>query len=1512
MTLLRRRAPLSLALAGAALIALLLVIPLVVHAQSAATAPSNLTAQLLDGGALLAWDAPDEDAASVTGYEILYRRTDLHAPGDFQTLVADTESTATTYTDATANVAGKRYTYRVKAVRGSATSNWSNYAYVDVPEEPTPTPTPTATPTPTPTPTPTATPTPEPEPETPTGPLTGFTLVDASDQTVLATLTDGIAVELDDPAGGDYAIRVDVESGSAVGSVYLALTGAKSHSQTESVAPYSLYGDGGANALTGESLPVGGYQLEATAYSQGQGNGDELGTLSVSFTVTETASTPTPTPAPTPTPTPEPEEPSAGPLTGFTLVDDSGQTVLATLTDGDAVELDDPAGGDYAIRADVESGSSIGSVYLQLTGAKSHSQTESVAPYSLYGDGGANALTGGTLPVGSYDLQATAYSAGNKGGDELGTLSVSFTVTETATTPAVEADPMAPGDLTYEIVDDGIVLNWTAPVADAGSVTGYQVLRRKPDSQPRLTVWEEDTGSTETTYKDGAARFPGEVYLYRVIALRGNQESPRSNKVVVERPVETAERAPSNLAYAFLQAADFSVSAVTLGWDAPVQDAGPVTGYRVQRAVGDGEFATLVDDTASLTTGYTDSTVAEGQTYRYRVIALRGRLQSLPSPAQAVELTAPRAVGGTVETADPPPLIALPVRDSGKEFDTLSAAGNNRPTGLWSNGATMWVAHRPNVAFGDTSTAKIYAYKMADMSRDSGKDFDTLDAAGNTLPLGIWSDRTTMWVADSDRKIYAYRMSDKSRDAAKDFGSVAPFVGYIWSNGEVLWLSTYSDERKLFAYDLATRSRFRDQDFPDLFDFGATGIKGIWSDGDTMWVADSDKDKVFAYRMSSRIPVREGKFDLVSGNGDAGGIWSDGDTMWVVNTIGSKIYAYELPEVPDEPEVSTLVSVDQITAASAVITTNLKDMPYDFVHQTEPLSVNYGLTGQTWHITEGHDSVSMPMRGLQPNTEYTMEVQFNYFPVGSVTFTTGNSGLASLAVSDVSPSGAQVTVSLLPGSSAQNVRLRYKETSLSLFPGNWTVLSPQEASTRDEFGFAASGTTTFTLSGLAEGDTYDVDAYTDTRFPNTFPSSRPLLPADSWVASEDAFTTAVTPKPESLLAATMSVGVNGSRKGFQLGSGSLSARTFSLLGLGHTVQGLFDELDGSQHQLKLVLSNQPVSDFILEVEGVGEFHSGAAAREFGTSTYTWDISDPNWASGDTVDVEIKLALIGICDRSTGMQRLLLEITPSYDYCDGVSQLELDGITALDLTARGIPVLESNDFQNLFSLTRLDLSGAGLRELPEGIFDNLTGVTHLDLSHNYLSGRLTDYLFDHMESLRYLSLADNRLSPRLPDTLFGRQGALEELDLRGYSRDADFNPSCRQDTSYAWNPRTGSPLAFETLTSLKTSNWDEDAPYGTDNYSRPPGKPRNLRVSESNGSFTLDWDVPLGQSGITGYRIERNHHGDGDAMGCRTPGKTSVAYVANYDHAGEEIGTTGAGEHDLHGRSGRRPAPARPL
>ena len=99
----------------------------------ASLAPANLTAGIIvDDGVSLRWDAPGEDADSVTGYEI------LRAQGEegLTTLVADTESTATSYTDTTATEPGETYAYRVIAIRDEEKSQGSNQAEVLIPHTP--------------------------------------------------------------------------------------------------------------------------------------------------------------------------------------------------------------------------------------------------------------------------------------------------------------------------------------------------------------------------------------------------------------------------------------------------------------------------------------------------------------------------------------------------------------------------------------------------------------------------------------------------------------------------------------------------------------------------------------------------------------------------------------------------------------------------------------------------------------------------------------------------------------------------------------------------------------------------------------------------------------------------------------------------------------------------------------------------------------------------------------------------------------------------------------------------------------------------------------------------------------------------------------------------------------------------------------------------------------------------------------------------------------------------------
>ena len=82
-----------------------MVYPAYAQSGDEASAPSNLTAVISDGGVILNWSPPVQDATSVTGYEVLRRRP-KESEGALLVLVADTGSTATTYVDATANEQG--------------------------------------------------------------------------------------------------------------------------------------------------------------------------------------------------------------------------------------------------------------------------------------------------------------------------------------------------------------------------------------------------------------------------------------------------------------------------------------------------------------------------------------------------------------------------------------------------------------------------------------------------------------------------------------------------------------------------------------------------------------------------------------------------------------------------------------------------------------------------------------------------------------------------------------------------------------------------------------------------------------------------------------------------------------------------------------------------------------------------------------------------------------------------------------------------------------------------------------------------------------------------------------------------------------------------------------------------------------------------------------------------------------------------------------------------------------
>ena len=115
-------------------VAAAVLVPAVAAQQSVPAPPTGLVASSVSHDSVtLAWDDPGD--GSIVGYRVLRRDTVNQAPGSFDTVVENTATAATTYTDAGVS-AGTRYVYRVLAINSVGTSGRSNYVDVQTPAAP--------------------------------------------------------------------------------------------------------------------------------------------------------------------------------------------------------------------------------------------------------------------------------------------------------------------------------------------------------------------------------------------------------------------------------------------------------------------------------------------------------------------------------------------------------------------------------------------------------------------------------------------------------------------------------------------------------------------------------------------------------------------------------------------------------------------------------------------------------------------------------------------------------------------------------------------------------------------------------------------------------------------------------------------------------------------------------------------------------------------------------------------------------------------------------------------------------------------------------------------------------------------------------------------------------------------------------------------------------------------------------------------------------------------------------
>ncbi len=253
------------------------------------------------------------------------------------------------------------------------------------------------------------------------------------------------------------------------------------------------------------------------------------------------------------------------------------------------------------------------------------------------------------------------------------------------------------------------------------------------------------------------------------------------------------------------------------------------------------------------------------------------------------------------------------MRAPDREFELELELSSLRIWDSWSDGRTMWVLTCRLSGY-ECSSYKLYAYDLVARARAPDKDFDIPTVAWNSRWTSIWSDGRTMWILNcwylldcSSARLYAYDTEAKVRTPDRDFmnliQSTANNPGGFWSDGSTMWVANTPDDGVLYAYDMATRVRKPDEDIDTPRTAGNIRPSGVWSDGSTMWVVDNDDRRVYAYDLATKARKPNEEFTIEGYY--AIGIWSDGSTVWVAGgerICDLKLYAYDMPTKARRPD----------------------------------------------------------------------------------------------------------------------------------------------------------------------------------------------------------------------------------------------------------------------------------------------------------------------------------------------------------------------------------------------------------------------------------------------------------------------------------------------------------------------------------------------------------------------------------------------------------------------------------
>ena len=539
------------------------------------------------------------------------------------------------------------------------------------------------------------------------------------------------------------------------------------------------------------------------------------------------------------------------------------------------------------------------------------------------------------------------------------TITVAGEPAETPTPEPAEADttPAAGTIDTLAATDDDagqLVLSWSAPAAPNATPTDYHVNWAKTtEDYPADTAEAGNAHPDSTTHTLSGLNYDTD-YKIRVRARYTDGENANTpwNGPWTETSAQVHQPLPA--APNLMGTAVSPEGQVTLLWQNPSDVS--ITGYQILRGPDADSLVVIEDDTGSNGTSYTDETPPAGQTHTYAVKARNAAGLSPMSNTATATVPAAEAEEELITARHEETESTL--FEKGELVTSHSfGSGPSHGRAIWSDGETIWITRTTATArlvdrVADTD-GRADAYGLSDMARQPGKDIRAMYGAWNHHVHGIWSDGQTMWVSDDDRaRIFAYSLQSDNygnRLRAKEFhtyinvtrnGRLYADLRGLWSDGTHMWVAD-SRVKKIVAYTLGGQ-RNADLDLNLLDGVGNDSPTDIWSNGYTMWVADVRDKKIYAYRLLDGVRQPDLDYNNLesAGNVSPTGIWSNGKLMYVYDNSKNTLYSYRsLATFPSLASLSLVSGTDAVDIG----TFNAFDLEYSarLGRSISQVTVNY-------------------------------------------------------------------------------------------------------------------------------------------------------------------------------------------------------------------------------------------------------------------------------------------------------------------------------------------------------------------------------------------------------------------------------------------------------------------------------------------------------------------------------------------------------------------------------------------